>query len=137
MQNSDGGISDFWISLIKENCHSSRPKDDIDIKLRPVTKLDKKNKTKSKEIDNDVILVDCDDIIIFSVYGQFEAIQKPVSRRIVRKTYSFINSNLLFYNLLQISYTALTLLLWVKVPFLPKNGDFWLKITDINKIKRA
>ena len=47
-QNLDGGISDFRISdqsLIKENCHTSRTNDDIDMKLRPVTKLDKRNKT--------------------------------------------------------------------------------------------
>ena len=50
-QNSDGGISDFRISgqsLIKENCHNSRTSDDIDMKLGPVTKLDKRNKTVSK-----------------------------------------------------------------------------------------
>ena len=36
-------------------------------------------------------------IISFSVYGQFGAIQKPDQRRIVCKTYIFINSNLLSY----------------------------------------
>ena len=57
-QNSDGGISDFQISgqsLIKENCHNSRTSDDIDIKLGPVTKLDKKNKTTLKKFDVDVV----------------------------------------------------------------------------------
>ena len=51
-QNSDEGISDFRISgqsLIKENCHNSRTSDDIDMKLGPVTKLDKRNKTTSKK----------------------------------------------------------------------------------------
>ena len=51
-QNSDGGISVFRISgqsLIKENCHNSRTRDDIDMKLGPVTKLDKRNKTTSKK----------------------------------------------------------------------------------------
>ena len=46
-QNSDGGISNFWISgqsLIKENCHKLRTSDDIDMKLGPLTKLDKRNK---------------------------------------------------------------------------------------------
>ena len=46
-QNSDGCIFNFWISgqsLIKENWHSSRIKDDIYIKFGPVTKLDKRNK---------------------------------------------------------------------------------------------
>ena len=46
-QNSDGGISDFQISgqsLMKENCHNFLTSDDIDIKLGPVTKPDKRNK---------------------------------------------------------------------------------------------
>ena len=33
--------------------------------------------------------------------------------------------------------TALTILLWVKVPFLPKSSDFLQKIADISKIKMA
>ena len=50
-QNSDGGISYFQISgqpLIKGNYHNSRTSDDNDMKLGPVTKLDKRNKTTSK-----------------------------------------------------------------------------------------
>ena len=50
-QNSDGSISDFQISrqfLIKKSCHNSRTSDDIYMKLGPVTKLDKRNKTTSK-----------------------------------------------------------------------------------------
>ena len=50
-QNSDGGISNFWISgqsLTKKDCHNSRTGDDIDMKLQPVTKLNKKNNTTSK-----------------------------------------------------------------------------------------
>ena len=34
-------------SLIKENCHNSRTSDDIGMKLGPVTKLDKRNRTTS------------------------------------------------------------------------------------------
>ena len=52
-QNSDRGISNFQISgqfLIKENCHNSRTSDDTDMKLGPVTKLDKRNKTTSKNL---------------------------------------------------------------------------------------
>ena len=37
-------------SLIKRNCHNFRTSDDIDMKLGPVTKLDKKDKTTSKKI---------------------------------------------------------------------------------------
>ena len=50
-QNSDERIFNFQISvqsLIKENCHNSRTSDAIDMKLGPVTKLDKGNKTTSK-----------------------------------------------------------------------------------------
>ena len=47
-QKIEGGNSDFRISvqsLIKENFHNSRTSNDIDMKLGPVTKLDKRNKT--------------------------------------------------------------------------------------------
>ena len=53
---SDGGISDIQISgqsLIKENCHNSRTSDDIDMKVGSVTKFDKRNKTASKNSDNE------------------------------------------------------------------------------------
>ena len=52
-QNSDGGISDFWISsqfLLKVNWHNSRTSDNIDMKPGPVTKPDKGNKTTSKKL---------------------------------------------------------------------------------------
>ena len=58
MQNSDGGISDFQISgqsLIKENGHNSNTIVDTDMKLGPVTKLDKRKKTTSKQFDFDVM----------------------------------------------------------------------------------
>ena len=67
------------------------------MKLGPVTKLDKRNKTTSKKIDDDVMSENCDVIAIFPIYGQFGAIWKPDSGRIVCKTYVFINSNLLSY----------------------------------------
>ena len=35
------------------------------MKLRPLTKLDKRNKTTSKKFDDDVILENCDVIFIF------------------------------------------------------------------------
>ena len=52
------------------------------MKLGPVTKLDKKNKTTSKKFDNDVVSASCDVIVIFPVYGEFGAIRKPDSGRI-------------------------------------------------------
>ena len=78
-QNSDGDISDFRISgqsLIKENCHNSRTNDDIDMKLGPVTKLDKRSKSTSKIFDDDVMSANCDAIVIFLIYGKFGAIWK-------------------------------------------------------------
>ena len=91
-QNLDGGVfGDFWISgqsLIKENCHNSRTSGDIDMKLGPVTKLDKENKITSTKIS---------DTAFFPIYGQFGAIRKPDSGRIVCKPYIFINNNLISY----------------------------------------
>ena len=51
-QNSDGGIFDIRISsqsFINENCHNWRTSDDIDMKLEPVTKLDKEKLVKPKK----------------------------------------------------------------------------------------
>ena len=98
-KNSDGGTSNFRISgqsLIKENCHNSRASDDIDMKLRPVTKLDKRNKITSKKIDFDVMLKNCDVIVIFRIFGKFGAIRRPDSGHRVRKSYVFSNRNLFF-----------------------------------------
>ena len=44
------------------------------MKLGPVTKLDKRNKTTSKKCDDDTMLDNCDIITIFTVYDQFGAI---------------------------------------------------------------
>ena len=53
VKNLDEGISDFQISgqsLINENCHNSRTSIDIDMKHRPVTKLDKKRRQSQKNL---------------------------------------------------------------------------------------
>ena len=59
----------------------------------------------------------------------------------VCKTYIFINSNILSYkNWKQnqkLFNLAHTLLLWVKILFLPKSADFLQKNADISKIKRS
>ena len=64
------------------------------MKLESVTKLDKKNKTMSKNFDEDVMSENCDVIDIFPIYDQFGPIRKPDSGRIVCKTYIFTNSSL-------------------------------------------
>ena len=61
------------------------------MKLELITKLDKRNKTTSKKIDNDVMSVNCDAIVNFPIYEQFGEIQKSDSGRIVCKTYIFNN----------------------------------------------
>ena len=98
-KNSDVGISDFQIpdqSFVKENCYNSRTSNDIDMKLGAVTKLDKRNKVTSKKTDDSVMSANCDVIIIFPIYDQFGAIQKPDSRRMVCKTYIFIKTFFFF-----------------------------------------
>ena len=49
------------------------------MKLGPVTKLDKKNKTTSKIFDDDVMSANCDFIVIFPIFSQFGAIRKSNS----------------------------------------------------------
>ena len=44
------------------------------------------------------MLTNCDVILFFPIYGQFGAIWKPDSERMVYKTYISMNSNLLFYS---------------------------------------
>ena len=63
------------------------------MKLGAVTKLDKRNIETSKKIVDDIMSAKCDVIVIFPIYGQFSAIQRPVSGR----TTIFINSSVLFY----------------------------------------
>ena len=67
------------------------------MKLGPVTKLDKRNKTTSKKFYDNFILENYNIIAILPMYNQFGAIWKPDSGRIVCKTCIFINSNLLSY----------------------------------------
>ena len=42
------------------------------MKLDPVTKLHQRNKTTSKKIDDDVMLENCDVIVIFGFLANFE-----------------------------------------------------------------
>ena len=67
------------------------------MKLGPITKLDKRGMAMSKKFGDYVMSANCDVITIFLIYGQSGAIRKSDSRRMVCKTYVFINSNLLPY----------------------------------------
>ena len=68
--------------LRKENSYNSKNSNDADMKLEPVTKLDKRNKATSKTIGYEVMPANFDVIDIFPIYGQFEAFWKPDSGRI-------------------------------------------------------
>ena len=54
------------------------PESDVDMKLALLTKLDKRNKT-SKKFHNEVMLENCDIIVIFLINGQIGVIPKPDS----------------------------------------------------------
>ena len=49
------------------------------MKLGPVTKLGKKNKTMSKRLDDGAMSGKCDIIPNFPIYGQFGVMRKPGS----------------------------------------------------------
>ena len=67
------------------------------MKFGPVTKLDKRNTSTSKKLGDDIMSANCNVIAFFLIYGQFAAIRKPNSRRMVYKTYIFINSKFSSY----------------------------------------
>ena len=90
-------ISRFLVkSPINKNCQNSRTNDDIDLKLEPVTKLDKRH-TISKKFDNDIVLGNFDVIITFTISGCFRANWNPDYGHMVYDLYIFIKSNLLSY----------------------------------------
>ena len=76
---------------MNENFNNSRTSDDIDMKLGPVTILDKENTRTLKKIDDNVMPENCDVIVSGTLL-------KPDSGRMVCKTYIFINSDILSYN---------------------------------------
>ena len=67
------------------------------MKLRLVTKIDKRNKTRSKKFDDEGILENCDVIVIFFISGQLGAVRRPDSGYRVCKSYILSNSDLLPY----------------------------------------
>ena len=54
------------------------------MKLEPVTKPEKENKAALKTFGDKVMPINCAVIVLFPIYGQFGAIQKPDFRCIVR-----------------------------------------------------
>ena len=65
------------------------------MKIGPVTKLGKRNKTTPKKFEGGVMSDYCDAIVIFPIFGQFGAIRRADSKRTVCKAYIFVNGNFL------------------------------------------
>ena len=91
-------ISDIQIpgqSFVNKNHHNSRNCNNIDVKIGPVTKLDKRN------IGNGFLLVKCDIIVIFPIYCQFGVIQKYSTHNVFFANLHWVNctQNLLLTNL--------------------------------------
>ena len=61
--------------------------------------LTKETQQHQKKIDYDVMSISCDVTVIFSIYGQFRAIRKPDSGRMICKTYIFVNKPLILQKL--------------------------------------
>ena len=57
-------------------CHN-RTCHDIDMKLGPAIKVDKRSNGDVKKFNDYVISENCDVILLFPIYGQFAAIWKP------------------------------------------------------------
>ena len=122
-------LGNFW----SISCKNSITSNDIDMKFGQVTQHDKRNKKVSKIFWLWPHISKLWRHWHFSGLLQFGAIQRPDSGRIVCKTYISINSNVLSYKKWKKINTALVLLLWVKVPFLPKNAIFLQINADISK----
>ena len=65
-------MSNFQISgqsFINQNCPNSKTSNDIDMKVGPVTKPEKKKHGNGKKIDDDFMSGNSDVVVIFSIYG--------------------------------------------------------------------
>ena len=61
--------------VITQECEMKFGPVDSEMKFGPVSKLDRRNKKKSNNFNDEVMSEKCDVIIIFPIYGQFEAIR--------------------------------------------------------------
>ena len=125
----------FGQSLITKNCHNSRTRHDIKMKLGPVTNFNKRIMATSRKFDDDVISTNC----IFSNLCPISAVRKPDSGAMLYKIYIFTNNNLFHYKLENKNKKSL----WGSWPttdlnkgtIFDKNDDFLHKTGDISKIK--
>ena len=64
----------LWPTTYRRKLSNSRTTDDIDMKRGSVTEFDKRNKTTTKNFDDDLRSGNYEVIDIFSIYGQFPVI---------------------------------------------------------------
>ena len=85
-------ISRFLVKfLVSRNCHDYKTINDINIKLRPITKFDKRITTTSRKFDDVIISANYDVFVIILTFGGFLAIRKPYSGRMIFISNIFIN----------------------------------------------
>ena len=58
-------IFGFLVSHLQKSYHNSRTTNDIDMKLGPITKFDKKNTATSEKLDDHVLSANDDVIVTF------------------------------------------------------------------------
>ena len=91
-------ISRFLNKAFKnKNCHNSKTSNEIEMKLGPLSKLETRNMkyNNAKKFKDEVLSANYDVIVIFPIYGQFGAIQKPDSGCKIHISQLFINNDLL------------------------------------------
>ena len=69
------------------------------MKLRPITRLDKRNMATLKKVNYDNLSTNCNFFVIFLIYDQLGVNQKSDSALMPRNTYIFKNNNLLAYKI--------------------------------------
>ena len=132
-QNSTGGISNFRVSgqfLVNVNCPNSWSSDDIDMKLGTVIKLDKRNKTTSKNLKV-TSLPFFQFMANLNQFGSWIPSDQSVKLKFLLTVTSYLTKN---ENRTKESATQVTLLLWGKVLFFPKIADFLQKTPTSAKI---
>ena len=132
--------------MIKENYHNSRTSDDIVLKLAPVTKLDKRNKTTSKKFDD---YVSRRRIVTSLSFFQFMANLRPSESHIpdaelVKLTFSLKVTFFLqkmkkeLQSFKDSSHTIVLskrIIFSKKCWFFPKNVDFFQKMLTSGKLR--
>ena len=103
------GLSDFRISgqpLINKNCHNSKTSNDIDVKLRPVTKIDRRKTARSKQEQKiyDFMSAIVTSLLFFFIYSQFEALPVKLTFSLIASFYLTKTENRTKKSVAELSY---------------------------------